>query len=65
MQTFQTVPQTILREIAHFGFCAFKIGFFRGVGGVPDFFFSIAIFIVLKSYDTPLLGLNNGGEKIR
>ena len=39
MQNFKTVPQTLLGETAHFGFCAPKIGFFREVGGVPEFVF--------------------------
>ena len=41
MKNFKTVAQTLLEETAHFGFCSPKIGLFRGVGGVPEFFFSL------------------------
>ena len=37
-------------ETAHFGFCTPKIGFFRGVGGVPEFFllhWNLHIFVTL------------------
>jgi hypothetical protein len=48
-----------------------KIGLFWGVGGVPDFFFFIAILLFLllrspcknlESYDNPLLGFSHGGN---
>ena len=39
MQNSKTVAQTIPGETAHFGLFPPKIGFFRGVGGVPNFFF--------------------------
>ena len=38
MQNFKTVAQTLLGETAHFGFSSPKMGVFRGVGGVPEFF---------------------------
>ena len=38
MQNFITVTQTLLGETAHFGFCPPKIGFFGGLGRVPQFF---------------------------
>ena len=41
MQNFKTVAQTLLGETAHFGFCPPKIGFFGGLGGVPEIFFSL------------------------
>ena len=74
MQNFKTVAQTLLEELAHFGFCPPKIGFFRGLGGVPKIFFFIGIFLIvllgspcknLKSYDTPFYGFEQsaGGER--
>ena len=36
MQNFKTVAQTLLGETAHFGLFPPKIGFFRGVWGVPE-----------------------------
>ena len=68
MLNYQTVAQSLLGETVHFGFCPPKIGFFRGSGGSPNFFF-IGIFILLwlrspckklKSYDTPLCRFSNG-----
>ncbi len=47
MQNSKTVAHILLVETAHFGFCPPKIGFFRGQGGVPEFFLFIAIFIFL------------------
>ena len=41
MQNFKTVEQTLLGEIAHFGFCPPKIGFLGGPGGVPQILFSL------------------------
>ena len=41
MQNFKTVEQTLLGEIAYFGFCPPKIGFFGGPGGVPKILFSL------------------------
>ena len=41
MQNSKTVAQTLLGETAHFGLFPPKIGFFRGVGGVPEIFFSL------------------------
>ena len=41
LQHFKTVEQTLLGETAHFGFCPPKIGFFGGLGGVPEIFFSL------------------------
>ena len=42
MQNFKTVEQTLLGEIAHFGFCPPKIGLFGGAwGGVPKILFSL------------------------
>ena len=38
MQNFITVAQSLLEEMAYFGLCPPKIGFFRGVGGSPNFF---------------------------
>ena len=38
MQNFKTAAQTLLGETADFGFCPPKIGVFRGLGGVPNFF---------------------------
>ncbi len=38
---FKTVAKTLLGETAHFGLCPPKIGFFRGVGGVPEICFSL------------------------
>ena len=35
MQNSKIVAQTLLGETSHFGFCPPKIGYFRGVGGVP------------------------------
>ena len=34
-------PLAPMGETAHFGFCPPKIGFFRGVGGVPKIIFSL------------------------
>ena len=73
MQNFKTVAQTLLGETAHFGFCPPKIGFFRGVGGVPKICFSLesSYFCELgalakKSYDTPFYGFEQtAGEKER
>ena len=39
MQNFKTVAQTLLGETAHFGLFPPKIGFFRGVWGVPEILF--------------------------
>ena len=39
MQSFKTVAQTLLGEIAHFGLFPPKIGFFRGVGKAPKIYF--------------------------
>ena len=36
LQNFKTVAQTLLAETAHFGLFQPKIGFFRGVWGVPE-----------------------------
>ena len=36
----KTVAKTLLGKTAHFGFCPPKIGFFGGLGGVPEIFFS-------------------------
>ena len=36
MQNFKTVAQTLLGETAHFGLFPPKIGFFRGLWGVPE-----------------------------
>ncbi len=41
MQNFKTVEQTLLGEIAHFGFFPPKIDFFGGPGGVPESLFSL------------------------
>ena len=41
MQNSKTVAQTLLGETANFGFCPPKIGFFRGVKGVPEICFSL------------------------
>ncbi len=41
MYNIKTVAQALLGETAHFGFCPPKIGFFRGVGGVPEICFSL------------------------
>ena len=41
MQNFKTVAQTLLGETAHLGICPPKIGFFRGLGGVPEICFSL------------------------
>ena len=41
MKIFKTVAQTLLGETAHFSFCPPKIGFFRGVRGVPEICFSL------------------------
>ena len=71
MENSKTVAQTLLGETAHFGFYPPKLGFFRGVGGSPNFFFFIGIFIFLwvrsscknlKSYDTSLCSFSNGGN---
>ena len=75
MQNSKTVAQTLLGETAPLGFCPPKIGPFRGVGGVPKFFFFIGNFIFLllgspcknlKSYDNSFLEIeqtagNSGG----
>ena len=45
MQNFKTVPQTLLGETAHFGFCPPKIGFFGGAWGGPQNFIFIEILI--------------------
>ena len=50
MQTSKTVAQTLLGETAHFGFCLPQIGFFRGVGEVPEIF-SLSIRILLVTQD--------------
>ena len=47
MQNFKTVAQALLGETAHFGFCPPKIGLIEGVGGVPEIFFFIGIFLFL------------------
>ena len=39
LQNFKTLEQTLLGETAHFCFCPPKIGFFGGLGGVPEIFF--------------------------
>ena len=73
MPNFKTVAQTLLGETAHFGFCPPKIGFFRGVGGVPEIFFSLesSYFCeigaqILESYDTPFNGFEQtAGERRR
>ena len=49
MQNFKTVTQTLLGETAHFGFWPPQIGFFRGLVGVPKYFFFIGIFIFLAT----------------
>ena len=41
MYNFKTVAQALLGETAHLGFCPPKIGFFRGVGRVPEIYFSL------------------------
>ncbi len=41
MQNSKTVAQTLLGEIAHFGFCQPKIGIFNGAKGVPENFFKL------------------------
>ena len=41
MQNFKTVAQTLLGETAHFGLFPPKIGFFKGVWGVPEIQFSL------------------------
>ena len=41
MQNSKTVAQTLLGEIAHFGFCPPKIGFLGGLGGVSELLFSL------------------------
>ena len=65
MQKIKILQHPLLGETAHFAFCPPKIGFFRGLGGVPEIFFLIGIFIFLwlrspckklKSYDKPLYG---------
>ena len=40
-QKDSSLEQTLLGEIAHFGFCPPKIGFFGGPGGVPEILFSL------------------------
>ena len=71
MQNSKIVAQTHPGETAHFGFCPPQIGFFRGVGGVPEIFFSLESSYFcdfrspckkLKSYDTPLRHFSNGGD---
>ena len=50
MQNSKTVPQTLLGETAHFGFCPPKIGFLGGLGGSPNFFpIGIFIFLLIRS----------------
>ena len=41
MQNFKTEAQTLLGEMAHFGFFPPKIGVFRGLGGVPKIYSSM------------------------
>ena len=41
MQKIKILRHPLLGETAHFGFCPPKIGFFRGLGGVPEIFFSL------------------------
>ena len=60
MQTFKTVAQTFLGVTAHFGLFPPKIGVFRGVGGPPEIFIGILLFLLLRSpcknlkfYDNP------------
>ena len=72
MQKIKILRHPLLGETAHFGFCPPKIVFFRGLGGVPEIFFLLGIFIFLwvrtpckklKYYDTPLCHFGNGGNK--
>ena len=41
LQNFKTVAQALPGETAHFGFCPHRIGFFRGVWGVPEICFQL------------------------
>ena len=69
MQNSKTVAQTILGETAHFGFCPPRIGFFRGVGGVPKICFSLESSYfrspckILKFYETPFYGFEQTAER--
>ena len=49
MQKFKILRRPLLGETAHFGFCPPRIGFFRGLGGVPEIFFlhwNLRIFVI-------------------
>ena len=41
MQKIKILRHPLLGQTAHFGFCPPKIGFFRGLGGVPGIFFPL------------------------
>ena len=41
MQKIKILQHPLLGKTAHFAFCPPKIGFFRGLGGVPEIFFSL------------------------
>ena len=47
MQKIKILRHPLLGEPAHFGFCPPKFCFFRGLGGSPNFFFFIGIFVFL------------------
>ena len=62
MQKIKILQHPLLGQTAHFGFCPPKIGFFRGLGEVPEIFFSLESLYFcelgphtkkFKSYDTP------------